>query len=603
MATREAKLKIAIEGEQQYKQAVAELNRGNQVLNAEMKKLQEQYKGSESSMEAMRAKSDLLQRQLLQQKDKVQTLREALQNAAQQYGEADKRTQSWQTQLLNAERDEIKLQRALDETNKEINSQGTAMEEAGEKTKGLGDSLDSVASKLGISIPSAVKDALNGMTGFSAGTVAAMGAAAAGIGLVIKAASSLNDLTKEAAKEADALLTRSAQTGLDVGLLQGLDYAAKFLDFEGIDQALVKLTVSMDKARDGAKAQAAAFETLGISVTDADGQLRDNWETFKEVIDRLGQVENATERDALANDLFGKSFAEMKPLIAAGSEALQDYVDTAVEKGYVMTEEQARILGEVNDAYDESETKWAALKTRIAVDFAPASISWANLVGTSADLAGKKLVDSGLVKSFSSLVTSVSELLTDSTELVGKLPYWMDPIQTLVWWLDAADTAINGIKSGLDWISDNIAKYRESFPVIEDFETVVGTASLKTATNLPVITSENTSVNSGPSKHSSSTSGVRAGKIKTASRLYVGSNAAGDDSWRGGLTWVGDGGGPELVDLPRGTRIYSAQESRQIAAASVDTRRMETLLERSVALQERIYGEFSGLRVKGRMAM
>lgn len=44
-----------------------------------------------------------------------------------------------------------------------------------------------------------------------------------------------------------------------------------------------------------------------------------------------------------------------------------------------------------------------------------------------------------------------------------------------------------------------------------------------------------------------------------------GNNASGTDYWRGGLTWLGEGG-PELVDLPRGSRIYSNQQSRQLAA-------------------------------------
>ena len=114
------------------------------------------------------------------------------------------------------------------------------------------------------------------------------------------------------------LLTRASQTGLDAETLQGMDYASNFLDFDGIDQSLVRLTESMDKAREGAEAQSAAFEMLGVSVTNTDGTLRSNWETFKDVIDSLGEIENATERDVVANELFGKSYSELKPLIDAG---------------------------------------------------------------------------------------------------------------------------------------------------------------------------------------------------------------------------------------------------------------------------------------------
>lgn len=378
MATRTAKLNIEVGGEQQYKQAIAEINRGNQVLNAEMKKLAEQYKGNEDSMEAMRARSDLLQRQLQQQQDKVKTLREALQNAATQYGEADRRTQSWQTQLLNAERDEIKLQRALRETNDAISDQenateslGGAMEEARGDLVGLGDVGNSVAGIFGGQLPEALTTSLNEMGSFSAGTVAAMGTAGAAIGAAYNIAKQLFDLTKEAAAQADALLTRSAQTGIDTSTLQGLDYASRFLDFEGVDQTLVKFTQNMAAAEEGAQKQADAFDRLRISVENEDGSLRNNWETFLEAIDALGQIENATERDAIANDLFGKSYSDLKPLIEAGTGALQGYIDEAQRLGYIIDEQTVKKLGAMDDALQRNEASSEALKTKIAGELAP----------------------------------------------------------------------------------------------------------------------------------------------------------------------------------------------------------------------------------------
>lgn len=46
--------------------------------------------------------------------------------------------------------------------------------------------------------------------------------------------------------------------------------------------------------------------------------------------------------------------------------------------------------------------------------------------------------------------------------------------------------------------------------------------------------------------------------------LFVGKNAAGTDFWPGGLTWVGERG-PELLDLPRGSKVFEADRSRQMA--------------------------------------
>ena len=46
----------------------------------------------------------------------------------------------------------------------------------------------------------------------------------------------------------------------------------------------------------------------------------------------------------------------------------------------------------------------------------------------------------------------------------------------------------------------------------------------------------------------------------------TGSNAEGTNNWRGGPTWVGEQG-PELIDLPRGTRILPNKESVQLASS------------------------------------
>lgn len=571
MATRKAELQIAVSGEQEYKQAISDINKGNQVLNSEMQLLQERFKGSEGSMEALTAKSDLLQRQLQQQKDKVSTLQDALKNAGEQYGEADKRTQSWQIQLNNAEKEQIKLERALEQTNSDLNAQGEATEKAGEKMTTLGDQVAGIAEKFGVHLPDSIKGALDNVDGFSAGTVAAMGAAAAGVAAVklaidgvkagIEAVQKLHQMTLEQAAWADELLTRSAQTGIDTGTLQGLDYASKFLDFEGLDKSLVKLTDSMGKAVTGAEKQAAAFAALGVSVKDTDGQMRDNFDVMLETIDALGEIQNETERDLWANTLFGKSYSELKPLIEAGSGALQEMIDTAKESGYVLSEDQVKTLGEVDDAYQEYQAQIEATKKKLAVEFAPISKQVMEDFGGFVMRAGQSIADSGILEKLQGFLTPLGDMLGYFGDLID-------------WVLPALTPLIDGLSTAFGWLADKIGAVVGWLTQLdwEKVDKAVG------------------STMADYSDFDWGTGGVYDW------------NAAGDYNWRGGLTWVGEAG-PEVVELPRGSRIYSAQESGLLAANSgTDTSRLEALLERSVVLQERIAGEFSALRVTRRMA-
>lgn len=43
----------------------------------------------------------------------------------------------------------------------------------------------------------------------------------------------------------------------------------------------------------------------------------------------------------------------------------------------------------------------------------------------------------------------------------------------------------------------------------------------------------------------------------------IGKNAQGTDYWRGGLTWVGEKG-PELIELPRGSKVFSNEKSMEM---------------------------------------
>ena len=74
-------------------------------------------------------------------------------------------------------------------------------------------------------------------------------------------------------------------------------------------------------------------------------------------------------------------------------------------------------------------------------------------------------------------------------------------------------------------------------------------------------------------------------------------NAAGTDNWRGGLTWVGESG-PELVSLPRGSQIYSNQESRAMAGVTIGTVVIEARTIRELNDLVRI---FQGAQIEGRM--
>lgn len=134
--------------------------------------------------------------------------------------------------------------------------------------------------------------------------------AAAGVTVAIGAA------TYKAATMADDLNTLSKQTGISTYDLQMYAAQADLVDVsvEAMARSQKKLKRSMLTAKGGGSTL-TYFEQLGVAVVDADGNLRDSNDVFNDTIKALGQMENETERDAIAMALFGKSASDLNPLI------------------------------------------------------------------------------------------------------------------------------------------------------------------------------------------------------------------------------------------------------------------------------------------------
>lgn len=563
MATRTVKARVELDGEKQYKQALSELQKGNQVLGSEMRKLQAEYKGNTESTEFLTKKGELLERQLLQQRDKVQTLRDALANAAQQYGESSDKTQEWQIKLNNAEAAQYDLEASIRENNEALQGEDATMQ-------GLGDTVNDLAGKLGIKLPEGATKALSGMKSLSAGTVAAMSAAVGGVVALVKGVQQLHQTTLEAAANVDEILTESMTSGLSTQTIQQLKYAENLIDvsYSTITSTLTKLTRNMAEANTGNAALAESFTSLGVSILDTDGSLRSAEEVFYDVVDALGGIENTTQRDAAAMDLLGKSAQELNPLILQGSGALRELAAEAEATGYVLDESQLKKLGEVDDAYQELQLQIDATKKQLAAEFAPASKQVMEDFARLVQGTGEILTRSGLVKGVGELVKYATALLQPVGALLGLAPQVTQSLQPLY-------TVLHGIAGVFAWIAD---AGNAAVGLLTGF-TSAGRTRLNTALGLNARYGMYSNMQrwSGDADRwedwrNSSYSGYAAqnyGYDSATGRYYdretgnyiYGANASGNDNWRGGLTWVGENG-PELAFLPRGSRIVSAQESR-----------------------------------------
>lgn len=141
MAVRQIATQIALDGEQEFKRQMSEVNRNFRNLDSEMKLVESTFKGQANTVEALTEKSRILRETQEQQEEKVRALREALEDASKAYGDADKRTDGFRQSLNRAQAELIDLNRDLQDTDRYL-------EEAARSANGTASSIDGFGKKL-----------------------------------------------------------------------------------------------------------------------------------------------------------------------------------------------------------------------------------------------------------------------------------------------------------------------------------------------------------------------------------------------------------------------------------------------------------------------
>jgi len=415
-------LKIGVEGEKEFKKALSDINQQFKVLGSEMKLATSEFGKNETSVESLSAKDEVLTKQIDAQKEKIETLRKALQNASDSFGENDRRTQAWVVQLNNAEAELNGMERELKDNESAIDGMGDEFSDAakdadkfGDEVKDSADTADNAGGKF-----EKLGGVLKGVGTALAAGVAAVGAAA------VAAGKSLVDMTVNSAAYADDMLTQSSVTGMSVESLQAYSYAADLVDvsLDTLTGSMAKNVRSMSSARSGTGSAAEAYAKLGVSVTNADGSLRDSEDVYWDCIDALSGVSNETERNAIAMAIFGKSAQDLNPLIDKGSAGIAELTDEAHRMGAVLSEDAIERLGAFDDSVQRLKQGSEAAKRVMGTILLP---QLQTLADDGVSLLGQ--FTSGLVEADGDF-TKISEVL--GSTVGGFVDMAMDALPQLV---------------------------------------------------------------------------------------------------------------------------------------------------------------------------
>ncbi len=162
---------------------------------------------------------------------------------------------------------------------------------------------------------------------------------------------------------ADKVGKTSQKIGIATEDLSKLAYAAKLsdVDFEALQGSMIKFNKNIVDAQRGTGDAREAFEAMGISITNSDGSLKSNTQLLGEISDKFATYEDGANKTALANAYFGKTGANLIPLLNQGSQGLKDAGDQLERYGGLISGDFSKNAEVFNDNLTRLNTQLSAI--------------------------------------------------------------------------------------------------------------------------------------------------------------------------------------------------------------------------------------------------
>lgn len=288
-------------------------------------------------------------------------------------------------------------------------------------TKGIQSELDSALSGAGEKagkeggkgIASGIGNAVGGIAKVTAAGIAAAGTAAVG------AAGALISGANELSEYGDKIDKMSQKVGLSAEAYQEWDYILKIsgTEMQNMTTGLKTLTNKFDDAKNGSEDAQAMFQKLGISMEDLGSMSRED--LFAAAISGFQQMEDSTERAALANDLFGRSGQELAPLFNTSIEETAALRDQVHQLGGVLSDDAVAQSAAFQDNLTALQTGLAGMKNSILQDALPGINDL--MVGFTGLITGEEGATEAVGAGFENLLQDVGRIVEKIAGVVQEL--------------------------------------------------------------------------------------------------------------------------------------------------------------------------------------
>lgn len=171
----------------------------------------------------------------------------------------------------------------------------------------------------------------------------------------------------------DELFEVSQRTGVAVERLSTLKFVAEQTEssFQSLATGLKFLNRSVFDANEGNEKAVALFVKLGLATRDANGEAVKADVLFDSIADRFSKMTDQSEKTALAMQLFGRSGADLIPVLNLGSDGIEELERTARSLGLELSTENAKQIDAFSDDLKALKAEFGGIALIIGTAFMP----------------------------------------------------------------------------------------------------------------------------------------------------------------------------------------------------------------------------------------
>lgn len=257
------------------------------------------------------------------------------------------------------------------------------------------------------------------------------GIAAAAAAATVAITNEIKKIVGDAAQQADTIDKMSQNMGLSTQAYQEWEHALNHcgLEIEKLHGGMDPLRKLFQSANDGTKEAVKAFEDLGFSAYDLEGDLLNDEQALERVIYALADMQDIARRNEIADMAFGGAYEEMLPLLNMGSEGIKALREEAHALGLVMSGEDVAAGVKYTDVIYDLSKSFQALKNDLGMMIIP-------------------------------------ELTELAEKLLEKIPAIKEKLSE---WEPTIEATVSQIVDGLEWIIDNPEKVGDALTAIGGF--------------------------------------------------------------------------------------------------------------------------------------